>query len=323
MPEKLPGQFFFAPLAELSTVPLRRCVRSFSKDAVLFSEMLSANLVLHGGKHNKTMMARTPGDDPFIWQILGRDPGMMAEAASLLEENSSGIDINMGCSAPEILLAGVGSSLLREEALARSIIRACRAAVKGSLSVKIRAGFDDVDRDFTLRFCSMIADEGADWVVIHPRAAKHAFRRSADWSVIRHVKEHVNIPVVGNGDIRDASDAVGKLKSGVCDGVMIARRAVQEPWIFSRCSSIMNDTGSSGQADLLQSGLSVLRGIETELPPEMHRSRAHRFLFYFCKNFIFGHELFSKIRNTEDLSVMAQALEGYCERNPGERFRSL
>lgn len=141
-------------------------------------------MVLHGGKNNKPMIARTEGDDPFIYQLLGNDPELMADAARILEERSPhGIDINMGCSAPEILFAGVGAALLRDEQKARDVIRACRAAVKGSLSVKIRAGFDEVDRAFTLRFCSMIADEGADWVVIHPRAAKHAFRRAADWSL--------------------------------------------------------------------------------------------------------------------------------------------
>jgi tRNA-dihydrouridine synthase len=193
--------------------------------------------------------------------------------------------------------------------------------VKGTLSVKIRAGYDEVDRDFTQRFCSMIAEEGADWVVIHPRAAKLAFRRSADWNVIRHVSERLSIPVVGNGDISTPADALGKLGRW-CDGVMIARRAVQEPWIFSQCESKSRGE-PGGTVDLLETGRAVLDGIEKELPPEMHKSRAHRFLFYYCKNFIFGHQLFTEIRNTKSISVMTEALEGYCERNRVERFRDL
>ena len=320
MPQPLPGTFFFAPLAEISTLPLRRCVRTFSKEAVLFSEMLSANLVLRGGKNNRAMLLKDEADEPFIWQILGRDPGQMAEAAAKLSESASGIDINMGCSAPEILFAGVGSALLKEEALAREIVRACRAAVKGSLSVKIRAGFDEVDAAFTLRFCSMLADEGVDWVVIHPRAAKLAFRRAADWKVIRHVKENIGIPVVGNGDVCSAESAAEKLREGFCDAVMIARFAVQQPWVFSRCRTIHNGAQPYGRIDLLETARMVLDGIRTELPPELHRSRAHRFLFYYCKNFVFGHELTTKIRNTKDIRVMMDEIEGYCSRNPSERF---
>lgn len=319
MPQPLPGTFFFAPLAEISTLPLRRCVRSFSGETVLFSEMLSANLVLRGGKNNRAMLAKGPDDEPFIWQILGRDPGQMAEAAALLSGSASGIDINMGCSAPEILFAGVGSALLKEESLARDIVRSCRAAVKGSLSVKIRAGFDEVDAAFTLRFCRMLADEGVDWVVIHPRAAKLAFRRAADWKVIRHVKENASIPVVGNGDVCSAESAVEKIREGWCDAVMIARFAVQQPWVFSRCETLHHGAPPYGTVDLLETARMVLDGIRTELPPELHRSRAHRFLFYYCKNFIFGHELHTKIRNTKDVQVMMDELEGYCERNPGER----
>ena len=320
----IPGLFFFAPLAEISSVPLRRCVRSFSRDTVLFSEMLSAHMILYGGKNNRYMIQRSHGDDPFIYQILGSDPAMMAEASAFLETLSPcGIDINMGCSAPEILSSGVGAALLRDEAAARAIVRSCRAAVKGSLSVKIRAGFDAVDKDFTLRFCRMIEDEGADWVVVHPRAAKLAFRRSADWNVIRHIHENIRIPVIGNGDIHDASNAAGRISGGWCDGVMIARQAVQEPWIFASCEKVATPGSANVTVDLFDVASSVLNGIRDGLPPETHRSRAHRFLFYYCKNFIFGHELFSRIRNTEDVGEMEGFLRGYCERNPGERFRVL
>lgn len=281
-------------------------------------------MILHGGKNNRHMIQRSEGDAPFIYQILGSDPAMMGEAAAFLETLAPcGIDINMGCSAPEILSAGVGASLLRDEAAARAIVRSCRAAVKGSLSVKIRAGFDAVDRDFTLRFCRMIEDEGADWIVVHPRAAKLAFRRAADWNVIRHIHENLKIPVIGNGDIRDAGSAVDKVSGGCCDGVMIARQAVQEPWIFAVCEKIAGLRSDSVTVDLFDVASSVLRGITEELPAETHRSRAHRFLFYYCKNFMFGHELFSRIRNTEDVREMEEFLRSYCERNPGERSRIL
>ena len=195
----LPHPFFFAPLAELSTPPFRRCVRSFSSGTVLYSEMLSANQVLRGGLHNHVMLLKNDNDDPYIYQLLGNDPVQMSEAAHKLESSGCcGIDINMGCSAPEILYAGNGAALLKNAECARSIVQACRRSVKGSLSVKIRAGYEQVDRDFTLAFCKMLADEGADFIVIHPRAAKQGFRRAADWSVIRHVKENISVPVVGN-----------------------------------------------------------------------------------------------------------------------------
>jgi nifR3 family TIM-barrel protein len=311
--------FLLAPMAEITTPILRSLIRSFTPDVLLCSEMLSAHLLLHGGIINKSLIAKEDGEK-IIYQILGNNPDEMSAAAEYLESLLPwGIDINMGCSAPDILKSRSGAYLLKETDLARSIIRRCRQSVKGKLSVKIRAGFQNVDYAFTKEFCRMIADEGADFITIHPRAAKQGFRGAADWKVIHEIKQTLSIPVVGNGDITDSEAALTRLGTGV-DAVMIGRAAAQKPWIFAECAARLSEKAAATSIDLASCALAILDGIRHTLPEEVHKTRAHRFLFYFTKNFSFGHPLFTSIRNESAIDIMKTLVSEYLERNPGERF---
>jgi tRNA-dihydrouridine synthase B len=312
-------RFILAPMAEVTTPVLRSLIRSFSPDALLFSEMLSAHLILNGGVINKSLTAKEDGEN-VIYQILGNDPDEMGAAAEYLESLAPwGIDINMGCSAPDILKSRSGAYLLKEPELARNIIRRCRKSLRGKLSVKIRAGFQHTDLASTKDLCRMIADEGADFITIHPRAAKQGFRGAADWKITAEIKQILSIPVVGNGDITDSDTAQSRLAAGF-DAVMIGRAAVQKPWIFAECDARFSEKKESSTIDLMQCALTVLDGIKTRLPEDVHKTRAHRFLFYFTKNFSFGHPLFCAIRNECDIEIMKILVREYLERNPAERF---
>lgn len=313
-----------APMAELTTPPLRDCIRSFSAETVLFSEMLSAAVVVCKSQHNELLMARTESDEPFVFQLLGGDPKIMAHACEILQEKGGkAVDINMGCSAPDIIKKMQGAKLLKEPILVRNILRECRKVFKGSISVKLRSGFESDDKAYLVEFARMIEDEGADFITLHGRHAKLSFRRTADWGLVKLLKDSVSIPVIGNGDIRSPEDSALRFNETGCNGIMIGREAIKSPWIFALTEELMKTGGYNLSVDLLDVFFRVMTGLENHLPQELHKSRGHRFCFYYTKNFIFCHDIFKKIRNVDKIKDMSDILEGYLYRNPHERVKEF
>ena len=238
----------------------------------------------------------------------------MAQAAEKLEANSPySVDINMGCSAPEIRARGWGSALMADQILAAKIVRECRKKVK-TLSVKCRAGFERSDYDNLFSFIKMLKYEGADFVSVHPRASDIAFKRSADWSLTERLVSENIIPIIGNGDIKTAKDAVVRLGFSP-DGIMIGRAAVKMPWIFAEIEAAANS--SEYTVNIEETALNVLSGIEELLPVEIRESRILKYCVYFCQNLKFGHALFTEIRRNPFAS--AELIRAYFERNPVER----
>ncbi len=318
---ELPTTLCLAPMAEISTPALRRAVKEFCPAVTVFSEMLWAGAVACRGRFNAPLLQKTPLDDPLIYQIAGCRPDVMAEACSVLEEQEgAGININMGCAAPAIIKKRAGASLLREPALAREIVRQCRRRVRGSLSVKLRSGFDRHDPGGLVETARMLEGEGADFIILHPRYARLYYLRSADWSLVGLLKRSVSIPVIGNGDIRTPEEARARMEASGCDGIMLGRRAVQQPWIFALIEKQLRGESAALEVDLERVFLQVLGDIALLLPENLHKSRGLRFCFYFTKNLRFGHELFTAIRKSNSLEETAGLVRAYFERQPGERL---
>lgn len=310
-------------MAEISTPALRKTVRRFSGGVILASEMLSAAALVRGGIHNAAMAVKHPFDDPFIFQIAGNDPAVMAEACALLSEQAPlGIDINMGCAAPDILKRGIGAMLLTDMKKTEAIVTACRKATKTMLSVKLRSGFDRYDEDYLCEFVTMLDRCGADFITLHPRIAKMGFRRTADWEVIRAVQERTGVRLVGNGDIVSPEQAAERLREYGCRGVMIGREAVKTPWIFSLCKNCFDGTHNLLEINIHEVFNSVLDLIEAYLPEHLHKSRSHRFCQYYCRNVIYWHELFRKIRKESTVAAIKALVDEYFARNMHERIRS-
>jgi len=311
-----------APMAEITTPALRRCIRKFDRETVLYSEMLSGAAIACGSVFNEPLTKINVDDEPFVFQILGGDPGTMAGACRILgEKKCSGIDINMGCSAPDIIKKFQGSKLLSDMAATGGIVAACRKAYNGTLSVKMRSGFEQSDNSYLVDFARMLEAEGVDYITLHPRHGKLSFRRTADWGLVRLLKENINIPVVGNGDIASPEDVKSRFNETLCNGIMIGRNAVVSPWIFSISRQLINEGRYTLEVDLPGTAKEVLMGIKKDLPAHLHKSRGHRFLFYFCKNFKFAHDLFKKIRNVNEIDLMIEIIDEYVLRNPDERIK--
>jgi nifR3 family TIM-barrel protein len=180
------------------------------------------------------MLDSTPEEKPLSVQLFGAKPGIMAEAAAIVEAGGADIvDINFGCSVRKVIRTGSGAALMRTPDLAEDLLKAVRRAVRIALTIKIRTGWDASGQQ-AVNISRIAENCGVDAVTVHPRTAGQLFSGRADWSIIAAVKEKVSIPVIGNGDIMSADDAVRMLDQTGCDGVMIGRKAIGNPDILAR-----------------------------------------------------------------------------------------
>lgn len=235
----IPGHTFLAPLAGITNLPFRRLVKGCGC-AVVCSEMVSAKGIVYNSEKTITLMASVPGEKPLSIQIFGSDPGAMSRAAAFVEELGTAdiLDINFGCSVKKVVKQGAGVALMKSPELTRTILRAVRKATTLPFTIKLRSGWDN-SGDQALAFAVMAQEEGVDAVVLHPRTAAQGFRGTSDWQVIKRVKQGVDIPVVGNGDIQTPEDGARMMEETGCDAVMVGRAAMANPFILSQIESYL------------------------------------------------------------------------------------
>ncbi len=237
-PLTLENPLVMGPMAGITDLPWRRIVRA-AGCALVCSEMISANGLCHGSPKTHRMMASRRDEKPLSVQIFGSDPEPMARAARMVADAGADVlDINFGCAVRKIVKTGAGVALMRDPGRTREVLAAVRAAVNMPLTIKLRSGWDTSGRQ-ALEIAAIAEECGVDALAVHPRSAAQGFSGKADWSVIRRIKETVGIPVIGNGDVRTADDALRMLEETGCDAVMVARGAVGNPWIFSQILALM------------------------------------------------------------------------------------
>ena len=226
-----------APMAGITDLSFRRIAKSFDVDLVT-SEMVSSEGLVRNKASTKMLLQSHAEEKPLAVQLFGSDPKVVAEAARIVaDEGADIIDLNMGCPVPKVVRQGAGAALLRDAETVAMLVDAVRQAVSIPVTVKTRSGWSQ-SKINVLEVARVAEDAGADAITIHPRTAKQGFSGSADWPLIARVKEAVNIPVIGNGDVTRPED-VGKMrKLTQCDGVMIGRGAMGNPWIFKQARQL-------------------------------------------------------------------------------------
>lgn len=227
----LKNRLIMAPMAGITNPPFRLIAKRLGVGLVV-TEMVSAVGLSRGHEKTFRYLEGSPEEKPLSVQIFGADPQIMAMAAEIaIEKGADLVDINMGCPARKVVKNGSGGALLRNPAAVRDMVTAVRKVCTVPLTVKIRAGWSPLEANF-LEIARIIEDCGADAVAVHPRFVKQGFSGQADWGIIREVKKNLGIPVIGNGDVFKPDLALKMREETGCDGVMIGRGAMGNPWIF-------------------------------------------------------------------------------------------
>ena len=227
----LKNPFLLAPLAGVTDAPFRRICGEKGAGLVC-SEMVSAKGLWYKDKNTDRLLEILDGEAPVAYQIFGHEPEIMAEAARMLNDRRHVLlDINMGCPVPKIVRNGEGSALMREPKLARRVVEAVVSASTKPVTVKIRAGWNDAEKN-AVEVAQAIEAGGASAVCVHGRTREQFYSGHADWNIIAAVKKAVRIPVIGNGDVTDVTSAYRMMQETGCDFVMIGRGALGNPWIF-------------------------------------------------------------------------------------------
>jgi len=229
--ERLRGEAILAPMAGFGDAVFRSLCRAEGA-ALVVTEMVSAEGILRGARRTWELAEFGEEERPVLIQLFGSDPGRVAEAAErILSLRPDGIDLNFGCPIPKVVRRGEGAALLRDLARMEGIAREVVRAVPVPVTAKIRSGWSAAEI-VAVEAAQRLEQAGVAAVTIHPRTREQRFAGKADWSLIKEAKKSVRIPVIGNGDVRGAEDALRMLEETGCDLVMIGRGALGRPWIF-------------------------------------------------------------------------------------------
>jgi len=233
----LPSPFAIAPMAGMTDTAFRRLVKRHGGCGLVVTEMVSAEGLVRGIDRTLEYAEYTEEERPIAIQIFGGDPEKMAAAAQIVEGMGADIvDVNMGCPVPKIAKHNAGCSLMREPEHAATVIRAMSKAVRIPVTVKMRAGWNDEDRNAP-QLAKMVQDAGAAAIAVHGRTAAQSYSGSADWDLVSRIAGDLTIPVFGSGDCVEPEQIVLRMRSGV-EGVLVGRGVLRNPWILAQAADL-------------------------------------------------------------------------------------
>lgn len=261
--------FILAPMAGITDLSFRCIAKRFGVDLVT-SEMISAEGLVRRNPSTRFLLQSYPEEKPLAVQIFGADPEVMAEAARIVaHEGADIIDLNMGCPVQKVLRQGAGAALLRDAETAKRVVEAVRKAVTIPLTVKIRSGWSKAQINALEVACGAEA-AGANGITLHPRTVRQGLSGTADWQLIGEIKKAVDIPVIGNGDVTRAEHVIEMRQLTKCDGIMIGRGAMGNPWIFQQAKQL--ELGQKPSLLSPSERLAVMRR-HLDLYEELHHGR--------------------------------------------------
>lgn len=291
-----------APMVGLSHSAMRSLLVEEGGVGLLFTEMLAAKRLPHENEHHSPFLIRTENEQPLFYQLFVSDENMIEKAVYKLESlNAQGIDLNLGCPAPQLRKLGAGGYLAEDTPRVRKIVSVLRKNSLLPLSAKIRLG-RKLDKTKLLEFCRMLEGEGIDLLTVHGRLHGEKFCRRPRWDWISKVKKNISIPVLANGGIFSVDDARTCLNQSGADGLMIGRGGVEKPWLFSDIAGEIYGypTGNKARtkADIYFRFFALL---EERFAVERRLGRLKQFTHYFAATFSFGHMLVAAVQTTKSM----------------------
>ena len=309
----LKNPLIMAPMAGITDLPFRRICRQMGA-ALCHTEMVSAQGLVLRARNTFRLLATDDADRPVSVQLFGAEPKVMAEAAHICrEEGADMVDINMGCPVPKVVKRSAGAALLKAPRLAGEILEAVRKVIRIPLTVKLRTGWTASEHT-ALDIALAAQDIGVDAVTLHSRARSQSYGTPADWTVIRKLKERLRIPVIGNGDILKPEDVAAVRESTGCDGVMIARGAWGNPWIFKQALDLLHE-GSTGEPPDPTEILRLIRRHMEYLAEHyhpikaLHLSKSH--VLRYTRGLTGGARFRGEATRSNDLDTLSDLTETY------------
>ncbi len=255
---EIPNNIALGPMAGVTDLPFRTLCKEMGV-GLLVSEMVSAKAILYHNRNTEALLHTENVEQPIALQLFGSEPDVMKEAVKQVEDRAFQIiDINMGCPVPKVVNNGEGSALMQNPVLVGQIVEAMASVTEKPISVKIRAGFHEGERQ-AVEVAHAAAESGAKLITVHGRTREQFYSGRADWSIIREVKEAVSVPVIGNGDVTCGKDAERLIQETGCDGIMVARAARGNPWIFRQILDYANTGEDIGKPPMPEMAEMMLR----------------------------------------------------------------
>ncbi|MFH1803520.1 MAG: tRNA dihydrouridine synthase DusB [Pseudomonadota bacterium] len=314
----VPDNVILAPMSGVTDLPFRQQVRRFGGHLVV-SEMIASDAMTRLQRHQKEvrkMHGDCAAESPLSVQLAGTDPDEMAEAAKMNEDRGAMIiDINMGCPAKKVTKGYAGSALMRQESLAADIIAATVRAVSVPVTLKMRLGWDDDNRNAP-KLAKTAEDLGIQMLTIHGRTRCQFYKGDADWDAIAEVKNAVSIPVIGNGDVKTEEDAAELLRRSGADGVMIGRGAQGRPWFLAQVSHYLRTGQKLPAPDMACQLETILRHYDAMIDHHGDRpgSRiARKHLSWYCNGLRDATEFRRIVNVLEEPEAVKDAIRTFYE----------
>ena len=313
---EIANQVVLAPMAGISNSSFRRICKEMGC-GLIYAEMVSDKAIMYGNKKTIDMLYMTDFERPISQQIFGTDVSSFVIAAKYICSNMHPdiIDINMGCPVPKVALrAQAGSALLKSPSKIYDIVKAVVDAVDVPVTVKIRSGWDS-NHINAVEVAKVIEKAGASAICVHPRTRSQGYRGEADWSIIKAVKDNVNIPVIGNGDIKIPEDAKRMLDETGCDAIMIGRGVLGNPWLIEQIVAYLNGDLVSqpnrlDRVDMCIKHLNYLSDVKDE---KVARLEIRNHIGWYFKGLPGANEIKNKVYQCDSIHDIMQVLMSYRE----------